>query len=44
MNILASKPNDHGYGHIHGIVRNNVTILGTKVHLSMPNNSENRSF
>lgn len=24
------KPNDHGHGHIHGIVYDNVTILGIK--------------
>ena len=41
---MAFKPNDHGHGHIHGIVHNNAPILGTKVHLSMPNNSEKKEF
>ena len=36
--FMAFKPNDHGNGHIHGIVHDNAPILGTDVYLGMPNN------
>ena len=36
--FMAFKPNDHGNHHIHGIVHDNVPILGTDVYLGIPNN------
>jgi hypothetical protein len=32
MSIMALMPDDHGHGHIHGIVDDNMSIFGTKVH------------
>ena len=36
--FMAFNPNDHRNGHIHGIVYDNVPILGIDVYLGMPNN------
>ena len=41
---MAFKPNDQCYGHIHGIVCDNVPILCTHVHLGMANNVVQGSF
>jgi hypothetical protein len=32
---LTFKPNDHVHGHSHGMIHDNVTMFGTKVHISI---------
>ena len=42
--FITFKANDQCYGHIHGIVCDNVPILCTHVHLGMENNVAQGSF